>query len=181
MAACADLLEPSSTTTTADLVILGQQADAPTPGSLTFWVSNAFATRKALRHDDGFSTVYVEVFFPRSALASIGGTTLGPNDSVEVAISARAGGYGLTLAPAGLDFTDGLEPTAAFSFGLYGDASVAAGDPSFPDTRAYLDALTVWAQTSAGTWREARTTTGGVDQLTAVLEAPGAYVVAARR
>lgn len=182
-AACGEITFPRSRTlATGDLLVLPLQSGAPTPASLAFYVANSHGTTRRLVHADGFNTLYVEVAFPSGALAALDGTALGPNDSVLVTLTSRAGEYGLTLAPGGLTFVSGREPLATFAFATYADASVADGSSQYASRGSYLDALTVWQETSPELWRSVQNSgASGTDEVQGILPAPGRYVLAAPR
>lgn len=181
LAACEDLTLPGTETlTTSQLLILPLQSTAPTPGSLTFWVVNNRTTTRRLTHSDGFNTLYVEVAFPPGCLASLNGTPVGSADSVQVTLSPRAGTYGVTVSPAGLDFASGNGPSAVFSFSTYADASVADGSPTYTTRLDYLDALSIWEEITPGTWhRVSGSGSAGPDEVAGALPDPGDYALAA--
>lgn len=167
---------------TADLLVLRIQGSAPSPGSLTFYVSNARPTVRRLVHNDGFNTLYVEVAFPSGALASLSGTPLGAADSAQVTLSPRSGQYGVTLSPAALTFVSGREPEATFSYAVYGDASVADGSATYAMRLDYLRALRLWHEISPGLWqRVSGSGAGGTDEVRGLLREHGTFVVAAPR
>jgi hypothetical protein len=179
LAACTDLLPPDETTVaTADLVVLGLAAEAPQPASASFYVLNGATTVRTLRHADAFSTLYLELRFDPGALASLNGTLLSSADSVLITVTPLSREYGFTLAPAGLVFTEGFTPTAAFSFGRYADPSVADG--LFASREGYVAALEVWRETGFDEWAVAAGSgPGGVDEVRASIEAGGRYWLAA--
>jgi hypothetical protein len=174
-----DLLPPDDTTVpTADLVVLALDPAAPAPAGASFYVANATTTTRTLRHPDATSTLYLELRFAPGALASLDGTALGPDDSVLVTVTPLAGAYGFTLSPDGLVFTEGLAPTAVFSFGRYADPSVADG--LFASREAYVDALDVWAEVGFDAWAVAPGSgPGGVDEVRGSTEVAGRYWLAA--
>jgi hypothetical protein len=174
-----DLLPPDDTTVpTADLVVLALDPAAPAPAGASFYVANATTTVRTLRHPDATSTLYLELRFVPGALASLNGTPLGADDSVLVTVTPLAGEYGFTVSPSGLVFTDGLAPTAVFSFGRYADPSVADG--LFASREAYVDALDVWAEVGFDAWTVAPGSgPDGVDEVRASVEAAGRYWLAA--
>lgn len=180
--ACEDLSFPGATVATDDLVVLAQAADAPAPGTASFWVTNAATRVRSLRHPDAFNTLYLELRFPAGSLDQLDGQPLGADDSVLVTVEPLAGGYGFSLSPDGLTFAAGAQPAALFAFGRYGDASVADGEPSFPDREAYLAALEVWRDVGLDAWSVARgSSAAGVDAMSASLDAAGRYWLAAAR
>lgn len=174
-----DVTVPNDTpVTTRDLVVLGLDPGAPAPTGASFWVTNAGATVRTLRHPDVNSTLYLRLDFAAGGLASLDGQPLGPDDSALVTVTPLSGGYGFTLAPAGLAFAPGALPTALFSFGRYGDATVADG--LFASPEAYVGALEVWRETGSDRWSVARGSTGaGIDEIRATVEGPGRYWLAA--
>jgi hypothetical protein len=183
LAACETAGGPVDTTVpTADLVVLPLAAGAPAPGTTSVYVSNAHATFATLRHPDAFNTVYLELEFPAACLSSLNGTPLTVTDSLLVTVEPRTGGYGFTLSPSGLVFTLGNTPAVTFSFARYADASVADTVPGFADRQAYLAALDVWQEATVGRWRVARgSSSSGVDEIGAGVDAPGEFVLAAAR
>lgn len=183
VAGCGDALTPGGAIVDeADLVPLALQGTAPPLPSLSFYVRNNAVTVRALRHGDTFNTLYVELRFPAGSLLSVDGTPVAPTDSILVSVDPRPGGYGFQLTPAGLAFATGNAPTATFSYARYGDLSVADGVPTFADRGTYADALDVWEEVSLRRWRVASASTeSGVSEVSARIDAGGAFVLAARR
>ena len=179
-AACVDVgLPTEDTVPTADLIVLGLAAAAPAPAATTFFVPNDRLTVRTLRHPDAFNTLYLELRFPAGALESLNGTVVAADDSVEVTVQPLAGGYGFTLSPSGLTFSDNA-PTALLSFGRYADP--AAGAAVFGGTDAYLAALELWVDVGLDLWAVARGSgPGGVDEVRAFVDAPGVFRLAAAR
>ena len=181
VAGCADLVPPvDSTVATSDLVVLALAPAAPAAPGTTFWVSNQRAVTASLYHADAQSNLYLRLQFPAGSLNSLDGVSLGPDDSVQVVIQPRSGGYGFTMGPDGLTFAAGSRPTALFSYGRYGDPSVADG--VFADRATYLRDLEAWAEVGFDRWAVAPGSgPAGVDEIRASLEAAGHVVLAARR
>jgi hypothetical protein len=179
---CEDLgLPGGGTVATADLVVLPLQTGAPPVTPQSFYVYNGRPVTRQLTHSDAALNAYLRIEFPPGCLSSLNGTPLSIDDSVFVTVESRAGGYGLTLSPSGLEFT--LEtPTVTFFYGRYADPSVADAEPSFADVAAYLAALEVWEEATVGRWRVARASgPAGVDAIAAALDAPGELLIAAAR
>lgn len=180
LAACEDLTVPGGTLAGADLLMLPLGAGAPAPASASFYVSNARSTARNLIHNDGFNTLFARIQFPTGALSTLDGTTLGPNDSVLVTLSADAGVYGVRLSPEGLRFTTAGRPTLTFSYVRYGDLSVASGS-RYADQTAYASALDVWRETSFDRWSDTRAAGTALSDVTTSLPQAGHYAVAAPR
>lgn len=181
LAACSDLTVPGTSLSTSDLIILRQQAGAPSPGSATFYVSNARQVARSLRHSDGSLTLFAELQFPAGSLASLDGAPLGSNDSVRVTVDAEPGIYGLRISPPGLRFSVSARPSLRFSYARYGDLSVAAGSSRYPNPDAYAGALEIWREVGLERWSSAGGAGNpGTDIRSSIAES-GHYVVAAPR
>lgn len=182
-AACGDVLNPVGTTVTrAELLALPLQSAAPPLQTVTFPVRNDMVTVRSLRHADAFGTLFIELRFPQGSLASLNGQPLTTTDTVQITIQPLAGQYGFTLSPSGLAFTLSGTPTVEFSYALYGDFTVADDEPAFADRATYAAALEVWEEVNIDQWRVARgSSVSGVDAIAAALDAPGRFLLAARR
>ncbi len=183
LAACTDVIAPGGRTlSTAELLILAQQSGAPTPSTVSFWVFNERAVARVLSHADPTLTPYGETDFPAGSLASLNGQALGPEDSVFVTVSPRTGGYGMTIEPVGVTFTNGFRPTIGLFFARYGDFSVADGSPTYASREAYARALDIWQRVGVDLWSEAPNSRAtGSDEVSASPEAAGEFVLAAPR
>jgi hypothetical protein len=180
--ACTDLTIPgSSVLDGADLLPLPLEAGALMPAAASFYVSNSRTELRRLLHSDAFNSLYLQVEFPTSALASLNGTPLGPNDSVLVTLEPEPAGYGVTVRPSGLEFTAGRGPTATFVYAAYGDLGVADGSPTYASRAAYAAALSLWEDVGPDRWQRVAGSTTGNETVTARLAAPGTYRVAAPR
>lgn len=180
---CEDLGGPTDETlATADLLILRQQAAAPAPGNETIWVVNSRPVTLNVLHPDAGNTLYLRIEFPSGSLDALGGTPLGPTDSVQVTVRPRSGEYGFSISPSGLVFATGALPRATLDYAVYGDRSVADGVPTYADRDAYSAALDIWTEVTSGQWgRTPSTAPIGVDAVEGRVEAAGNYVAAAPR
>jgi len=181
--ACSDLTQPQDQLlTTAQLLILPQQAGAPDVDPISFWVYNSRLTARQLVHAGGFNIPYVEVRFPAQALVSLNGQPLSDNDSVLVTVQPRAGEYGFTLSPANLLFDESRSPTATFLFGIYGDASVGEASPSYGSASEYVAALDIWFEITVDRWSIVPASgPAGNDAVAGALQSSGEYLLAAPR
>jgi hypothetical protein len=182
-AACADLTQPhSELLTTAELLILPQQAAAPAVDPVSFWVYNSRLVARQLVHAGGFNIPYLELSFPAQALASLNGQPLSDGDSVLVTVQPRAGEYGFTLSPANLSFDETRSPTATFFFGIYADASVGEVSSSYGSASEYVAALDIWFEITVDQWSIAPASgPAGTDAVAAALQSSGEYLLAAPR
>lgn len=182
-AGCEDLtIAPGGTRTTEELLILSLRPAAPGVPTASFFAVNSRDVVRQLAHNEATFTLYLQITFPRGSLAAIDGTALGSGDSVRVTVQPRAGGYGLTLSPSGLDLARSARPVALFEYAKYGDLSVADGSPTYASRTSYAAALALWWETTPGRWlRVGGSGPSGTDQVSGLLEEPGSYVVAAPR
>ncbi len=183
LAACEKLVAPGGPRlTTGELIVLPVQTAAAAPAPATLFVSNGRSTVRNLIHADAFSTQYARLLFPAGSLASLNGQPLGSGDSVLVTVQARPGQYGITISPRGLSLSAGSLPTVVFSFGRYGDFTVAGSSTRYASAQEYATALDVWREVTADGWSMATgSRTAGTDAVEAQIEAPGDYAVAAPR
>jgi hypothetical protein len=183
LAACEQVTSVGDLTlSTAELLILPQQVGTPAPSGGSLWVTNALGITKVITHPDPTLTSYLEIDIRAGALASLAGQTLGPDDSVFVAVSPRSGAYGFILTPADLDFTDAFRPSVTLFFARYGDFSVADGSATYSSRDAYAAALDLWEEIGIDRWRTAaESRSSGTDQVSASLETGGDFLVAAPR
>jgi hypothetical protein len=181
--ACSDLTQPQDELlTTAELLILPQQAAAPPVDLVSFWVYNSRLTARQLVHAGGFNIPYLELSFPAQALVSLNGQPLSDNDSVRVTVQPRAGEYGFILSPANLLFDESRSPTATFFFGIYGDASVGEVSSSYASANDYVAALDIWFEITIDQWSIAPASgPAGNDAVAAALQSSGEYLLAAPR
>jgi hypothetical protein len=181
--ACADLgLVGDDVVDTADLLLLPVQSTAAAIPARTVTVGNLAASAHQLIHSDGFNTVFLELRVPAGALESVDGTPVAPDGVVSVTMQAEPGVYGAVLSPGSLEFTAGQLPTLVFSFGQYGDFSIADGSATYASRLEYETALALWTEVSPGRWtRVPGSGLLGVDEVGGAITAPGTFVVAAER
>lgn len=162
--------------------MLPQQAGTPAPSAATFYVVNSRTVARTLRHTDNALTVFADLEFPSASLASLDGTTLGPDDSVRVTVTPDVGLYGVSLSPAGLTFSAGARPTLTLSYARYGNLSAGLGSSRYADAQTYAAALDVWREVGLDRWsRAAGSAATRSDVVTARISAGGRYTVAAPR
>ncbi len=181
--ACESVTDPRIVTlATAELLILGAQATAPSVATLSVYVVNSRPITVRLLHADQFNTQYVEVRFPTGSVESVNGLIVGPQDSVLVDIDARDSQYGMTISSGTLVFSAGNLPRATFTYAVYGDRSVADGSTTYASRDSYSAALDIWEQVSVDQWQQAtNSSTPGSDEVSGSLTAGGLFVVAAPR
>ena len=179
--ACSDLALPSDgLLTIANLLVLDQQANAPTPASRSFWVSNSRSSVERINHPDAFNTLYLELTFPAHSLVSLDGSLLTDNDSVYVTVDPRSGTYGFILSPADIVFSSNATPSATFSFSVYGDASSGGASQTYTSNANFVAALDIWREVSVDRWQVAPgSRSPGIDSFIANVKASGQFILAA--
>jgi len=181
MTSCDIQLPVNETHSLDELLVVQRQATAPAVPGATFWVANDRTTVRQLQHQDAFNQLFAEVRFVAGALEALDGQPVGPTDSVLVTVEPRAGVYGLAIGPSGLTFASGSRPSVLFSFGRYGDLSVADGS-SYTSRDAYANALDIWEEIGFDRWQVAsRSSAAGIDAVSASIAAGGEVVLAAPR
>lgn len=182
-AGCSDILTPGGDTlTTANLLILAQQPGAPAPAEGSFYVVNSRVSTHSVVHPDQFNNSYLTVRFPGGCVSQVGGLAVGAADSAVVTVRPRQGSYGMTLLPDDLTLTDSCGATATFTFGRYGDLSVADRSSTYLDRAAYAAALNIWREISPTRWQVVPGSgPSGNDAVTGMVQSGGMYVLAAPR
>ena len=180
LAACEDLTIPGGSLPTDDLLMLPLASSAPAPASVSFYLSNAHASTRNLIHNDGFNTLFARLEVPAGGLTTLDGTSLGPDDSVLVTLTADPAVYGIRLTPDGLRFTTLGAPRLTFSYVKYGNLTVADGS-RYADQTAYANALDVWRETSLDRWVTIGGSGAALSDIATNLSQAGHYVVAASR
>lgn len=184
VSACTDsLLDPTPTVMAEDdLLFLAVQASAPSTGVSTFTVNTGQAVTHRTLHNDAFRTQFLEIAFPPNPVVEIGTQAVAPGEAVDITVRPEAARYAATIEPSQITFDERDPPTLRFTFGRYGDRSVADGSTRYPTRAAYGAALRLWVQVGAGQWERIDASfTDGPDAVAARINTSGHYAVAAPR
>jgi hypothetical protein len=183
LVSCGDLQVTEDTSLSgAELLMLQLDTASPSPSSESAYVRNSAETFLRVIHTDPFRTVYLEVRFPRGAVARLDGQPLDLGDSAHVTLEPVADIYGITVSPVSLEFAESAQPYATFRFATYADLSVADGSVRYPTPSAFASALAIWYEVSPDRWeRVSGSGYTGSDAVTGRLQHSGRYVVAAAR
>ena len=166
---------------TSDLIILPLQAGAPNVLSETFAVPVDRAAEHLIRHDDGVGTVFLDISFPSGSITGGPGGPVAGGDSVNVTVQAVAGSYRFSIGPSALELDPRNAPSVTVSFARYSDFGVVSGS-SYASEDAFAGALAIWYETTPGFWTMARgSRASGTDEVTAFVDRPGNYLLAAPR
>ena len=181
--ACSDALGPGGgTLSTAELLILPLQAGAPVPPGSTFEVCNDQLTVEVIMHPSMPAPIdYLEIRFPQGSLSSLNGQPLSTTDCVDVTVQPRGGQYGFTLSPQGLEFVLDATPTATLLYDVFGDFSVVDDSDTYDTAGELESALDIWEEVTVDRWQIARGSTSGLGEVSAAVDAPGDFVLAAPR
>ena len=169
---CTDLPFESESVSTDDLAILMLQSTAPDPPAAEFTFATSATAVRQIVHPDQFNSPFLEFRFEPNAITGKGDVVFDSGDTVTLMVQPEPGAYGFTLSPNDLVFNPSFAPRVTFFFGQYGDFTPAVD----------ASTLALWRETGPTRWeRVPNTTSGGLDQLTGSLAAPGTYVLASRR
>jgi hypothetical protein len=180
LAACGGSATGPNGTPRAALLALAQ-ADTFSPAARTFYIRNNTTTHVQLVHTDLAATVFADFTFTPFSILSLDGAFVCDTCTVGVTVAVQPGTYFFTVGPSGIRFDAANQPTMIVSYGRYGDLSVFDSSARYADTTAFKAALALWHERHPGAWF---LTSGsgpgpGASQLSAALEGPGNYLVAA--
>jgi len=157
------------------------QADTFSPAAQTFHIQNNLTTHVRLVHTDAAATVFADFTFTPFSILSLDGQFVCDTCTVAVTVTVQPGTYFFSVGPSGIRFDAANQPTMAVSYAKYGDLSVFDSSARYADTTAFKAALELWHERHAGAWY---LTSGsgpgpGPSQVSAALEGPGNYLIAA--
>lgn len=157
------------------------QADTFAPATRTYYVQNNLTTHVQVVHSDPSSTVFADLTFTPFSIFSLDGHGVCDTCTVGVTVTVQPGTYFFSVGPSGIRFDAANQPTMAISYAKYGDLSVFDSSARYADTTAFKTALELWHERHVGAWY---LTSGsgpgpGTSQVSAALEGPGNYLVAA--
>jgi len=180
LAACGGGATGPTGTPRAALLALAQ-ADTFSPAAQTFQIRNNIPTHVQLVHSDSAGTVFADFTFTPFSILSLDGHFVCDTCTVAVTVTVRPGTYLFSVGPSGIRFDASNQPTMAISYAKYGDLSVFDSSARYADTTAFKAALELWHERHVGAWY---LTSGsgpgpGASQVSAALEGPGNYLVAA--
>jgi hypothetical protein len=134
-----------------------------------------------LVHTDLAGTVFADFTFTPFSILSLDGNFVCDTCTVAVTVTVQPRAYAFSVGPSGIRFDAANQPTMAVSYGKYGDLSVFDSSARYPDTTAFKAALELWHERHAAAWYLASGSGPGpgASQVSAALEGPGNYLVAA--
>lgn len=163
-----------------ELIFLAVQPSAPAPITSSSTVNTGQPVTHRTLHADQFNTQFLEISFPANAVVAVGPRAVDSGEPVEVTVRPQADRYIATLEPEELEFNDRTPPTIRFTYGRYGDRSVADGT-RYASRDAYSAALRIWMEISAGRWERIDASTASPDAVSGPLSTGGRFAVAAPR
>jgi len=170
---------PSGTPRAALLALA--QADTFSPATKTYYVQNNLTTHVEVVHSDPSSTVFADITFTPLSIFSLDGQGVCDTCTVGITVTVQPGTYFFSVGPAGIRFDAANQPTMTISYGTFGDPSVFDSTARYADPGAFEAALELWHERHAGAWYLASGSGPGpgTSQVSAALEGPGNYLVAA--
>lgn len=169
---------PSGTPRTALLAIARSDTFAIAPVVLN--VPNGRLTRDTLKFTDSTGTLFALITFTPFSILSVDGHVVG-DTTIAVTVSVQAGQYFFSVGPSGIRFDVANQPSITLSYARYGSLAVFDSSTRYADTTAFKTALELWHERRAGAWYLASGSGPGpgAGQVSAALEGPGNYLVAA--
>jgi len=157
------------------------QADTFAPAAKTYFVQNNLTTHVQVVHSDPSNTVFADITFTPFSILSLDGHGVCDTCTVGVTVTVQPGTYFFSVGPSGIRFDAANQPTMTISYGTFGDPSVFDSSARYADPGAFEAALELWHERHAGAWYLASGSGPGpgTSQVSAALEGPGNYLVAA--
>ena len=157
------------------------QADTFSPAATTFYIQNNVTTHAQVLHSDSSGTLFADFTFTPLSIFSLNGQSVCDTCTVAVTVTVQAGTYFFSVGPSGIRFDAANQPTVAVSYARYGDMSVFDSSARYADTAAFRMALELWRERRPGAWflSSGSGPGPGASQVSAALEGPGNYLVAA--
>ncbi|HEY6853887.1 MAG TPA: hypothetical protein VI139_06550, partial [Gemmatimonadales bacterium] len=122
-----------------------------------------------------------DITFTPLSILSLDGHGVCDSCTVGVTVTVQPGTYFFSVGPSGIRFDAANQPTITVSYGTYGDPSVFDSSARYADPGAFEAALELWHERRAGAWylSSGSGPGPGTSQVSAALEGPGNYLVAA--
>lgn len=170
---------PSQGVSRAALLAIGRDTAAEPGGTLCTFKNNLLSHCQ-ITHSDSVHTVFADfTFFPHS-IVSRNDTLLSDTSTIALTMTVTPGAYEFTIGPAGVVFNETSEPTAAISFGTFGDPSVYTQSTRYASATAFIQALGLWHERTPDHWFLGRNSSlTGPSTVSSAIEGPGTYLLAA--
>jgi hypothetical protein len=170
---------PGLTPRTALLALA--RRDTANPTALSFTVKVNQLDVDTLKHTDADGTIFAIFTFTPLSLLSQNGVPLADTATVTVTVTPASGLYGFSVGPATLAFDIAGRPTVKVSYVRFADRTVYDSANHYADFSAFELAVRLWRQRGPDDWISASDAAPNGSTVAAPLDAPGSYLVAARK
>jgi hypothetical protein len=163
------------------LALASNDSVAPiTPVFFTF--HNNQVVNPSLLDSDSAGTVYATFHFISQSIRSRNDSILADTSTVTVQVDVLTGQFGFVIGPPNLFFNTAGSPTVDLSYTKSADFSVFDSSSRYASPTDFEQALELWYEYGADQWRPTRNSAHSAPHvISAALEQPGTYLVAARK
>ena len=157
--------------------------DSVAPFSPVFFTfHNNQVVNPGITDSDSAGTVYATFHFISQSIRSRNDTILADTSTVTVRVDVTPGEFGFLIGPSTLFFNTAGSPTVDLSYTKSADFSVFDSSARYATPSDFDQALELWYEYGADQWRPTRNSAhSGPSLISAALDQPGTYIIAARK
>lgn len=149
---------------------------------MLFTFQNNRVVNDTVYDSDSAATPYATFHFISQSIRSRNDTILADTSTVTVRVDVTPGEFGFVIGPATLFFNTAGSPTVDISYTKSADFSVFDSSSRYATPADFAQALQLWYQYGPDQWRPTRNSAhAGPNLISAALDQPGTYLLAARK
>ncbi len=131
---------------------------------------------------DSVATTLATFYFSYQSIVSRNDSVLADTSTVSFLVDAVRETFGVIAGPATLYFNTAGSPTVDISYTRYANFTVFDSSARYATQGAFEQALELWYQYAPDLWRPTRNSAHSAPNvISAALEQPGTYILAARK
>jgi hypothetical protein len=136
----------------------------------------------AVLESDSAATTLATFFFSYQSIVSRNDSILADTSTVSFRVDGAPGAFGFTAGPATLFFNTAGSPTVDVSYTRYANFTVFDSSARYATQGDFEQALQLWYEYAPDQWRPTRNSTHSAPNvISAALDQPGTYILAARK